>query len=155
MFDTLITVVGNVVDEPQLRATPAGRAVASFRIASTARRRDGDNFVDANTLYLTVTCWQEMAHNVATSIRKGQPVLVHGRVYTREYVKDEQKRANYEMTADAIGHNLARGSAEFKKSSPAFAVTSTALDEDGLPPDLTENFLAAEVLAAGGTDAPF
>lgn len=159
MFDTTITVVGNVVDDPQLRATTAGKAVASFRIASTSRRWDGHTYVDSKTLYLTVTCWEDMAHNVVTSIRKGQPVVVYGRVYTREYVKDEQKRINFEMTADAIGHNLARGNAEFTKMMRSVAVTSMAVDGDGLPPDLTDEFLAVEAMsdtiATTASDAPF
>jgi single-strand DNA-binding protein len=159
MFDTMITVVGNVVDDPQLRATPAGKAVASFRIASSSRRWDGQGFVDSKTLYLTVTCWQEMAHNVVTSVRKGQPVVVFGRVYTREYVKDEQKRLTVEMTAEAIGHNLARGSAEYTKATRSVGDTAMPVGDDAMTPDLADELPATDALgditATNAAEAPF
>jgi single-strand DNA-binding protein len=147
MFDTMITVVGNLVDDPKMRATPTGTPVASFRIASTSRRFDqlSGRHVDGNRLFLTVTCWQEMAANVASSLRKGQPVVVYGRLLSREYVKDEQARVTFEMTAEAVGPNLARGRADFTRASATRAVTSVAADSAGLPPDLTEEFLEAVV----------
>jgi len=146
MFDTMITVVGNLVDDPKLRHTATGTPVASFRIASTSRRFDqaSGRHVDGNRLFLTVTCWQEMAANVAGSLRKGQPVVVFGRLLSREYTKDEQVRVTFEMTAEAVGPNLARGRAEFTRST-ARAVTSVAADANGMPPDLTEEFLEAVV----------
>lgn len=139
MFDTLITVIGNVVDDPTLRTTHSGKSIASFRIASTSRRRDPESnqFVDADKFYATVVCWRDMAHHVASSVRKGQPVIVRGRIATREYTKDEQLRVNYEITADAVGHNLARGVTQFAKAARGFAVTSVATDGDGVPPDLS------------------
>jgi single-strand DNA-binding protein len=147
MFDTMITVVGNLVDDPKMRSTPTGTPVASFRIASTSRRFDkiSGGHVDGNRLFLTVTCWQEMAANVASSLRKGQPVVVYGRLLSREYVKDEQARVTFEMTAEAVGPNLARGRADFTRAGATRAVTSVAADSAGLPPDLTEEFLAAVV----------
>ena len=147
MFDTMITVVGNLVDDPKLRMTATGTPVASFRIASTSRRFDqaSGRHVDGNRLFLTVTCWQEMAANVASSLRKGQPVLVYGRLLSREYTKDEQARVTFEMTAEAVGPNLARGRAEFTRSTATRAVTSIAADANGMPPDLTEEFLEAVV----------
>jgi single-strand DNA-binding protein len=147
MFDTMITVVGNLVDDPKLRSTTTGTPVASFRIASTSRRFDqaSGRHVDGNRLFLTVTCWQEMAANVASSLRKGQPVLVYGRLLSREYTKDEQVRVTFEMTAEAVGPNLARGRAEFTRSTATRALTSVAADANGMPPDLTEEFLAAVV----------
>lgn len=147
MFDTMITVVGNLVDDPKLRTTATGTPVASFRIASTSRRFDqaSGRHVDGNRLFLTVTCWQEMAANVAGSLRKGQPVVVYGRLLSREYTKDEQVRVTFEMTAEAVGPNLARGRAEFTRSSAPRAITSVAADSSGLPPDLTEEFLESVV----------
>jgi single-strand DNA-binding protein len=147
MFDTMITVVGNLVDDPKLRSTTTGTPVASFRIASTSRRFDqaSGRHVDGNRLFLTVTCWQEMAANVASSLRKGQPVLVYGRLLSREYTKDEQVRVTFEMTAEAVGPNLARGRADFTRAGATRAVTSVAADSAGLPPDLTEEFLSAVV----------
>ncbi len=145
MYDTYITVVGNLVDDPSLRTTPNGHAVASFRIGSTARRRDAEgSFVDANKFFVSVTCWREMAENAAASLHRGDPVVVQGRISTRDYVKDEQTRVSYEMEADAIGHNLARGRSSFAKRAKPRAVTSVAVDEQGLPPDLTTERLEAE-----------
>ena len=147
MFDTMITVVGNLVDDPKLRATPTGTPVASFRIASTSRRYDqaSGRHVDGNRLFLTVTCWQEMADNVASSLYKGQPVVVYGRLLSREYIKDEQARVTFEMTAEAVGPNLARGRAEFTRVGANRVVTSVAADESGMPPDLTTEFLESVV----------
>ena len=147
MFDTMLTVVGNLVDDPKLRSTPTGTPVASFRIASTARRYDSTSrqHIDGNRLFLTVTCWQDMASNVAGSLRKGQPVVVYGRLLSREYIKDEQARVTFEMTAEAVGPNLARGRAEFTRSAPNRVVTSVPADEDGMPSDLTAEFLESMV----------
>ena len=147
MFDTMLTVVGNLVDDPKVRTTATGTPVASFRIASTARRFDqaSGRHVDGNRLFLTITCWQEMAANVASSLHKGQPVVVYGRLLSREYTKDEQVRVAYEMTAEAVGPNLARGRAEFTRSTATRAVTSVAADASGMPPDLTEEFLTSVV----------
>ena len=147
MFETMLTVVGNLVDDPKLRTTPTGTPVASFRIASTARRYDATSrqHVDGSRLFLTVTCWQEMAGNVANSLRRGQPVVVYGRLLSREYIKDEQTRITFEMTAEAVGPNLARGRAEFTRSAQNRAITSVLADDEGMPPDLTEEFLASVV----------
>jgi single-strand DNA-binding protein len=147
MYDTQITVVGNLVDDPKLRSTTTGTPVASFRIAATSRRFDQPTkqWVDNNRLFLTVTCWQDLANNVASSLRKGQPVLVQGRLVSREYVKDEQPRVTFEITADAVGPNLARGRAEFTRSTPSRVITSVAADDEGMPPDLTAEFLESVV----------
>src|ERR1700731_2769365 len=87
MNDTIMTVVGNVVDDPRMRMTKNGHGVANFRMASTSRRfdREHETYVDNSTLFVNVTCWRAMAENVAMSLRKGQPVIVTGRYYSREY----------------------------------------------------------------------
>jgi single-strand DNA-binding protein len=87
MNDTMITIVGNVVDEPKLRETKSGVKVLSFRIASTSRRydREQERWVDNESLFATVTCWRWLAENVAASLHKGQPVIATGKLYTREY----------------------------------------------------------------------
>lgn len=158
MFDTMVTVVGNVVDDPALRTANSGAQVASFRIASTARRFDRatEKYVDAGKLFLSVACWNEMAENAAQSVRKGQPIVVFGRLVTREYIKDEQPRVNYELTAEALGHNLARGRTDFTKTARSFAVTSVATDSDGLPPEVGEDYLVDDARAGAlvGAGAP-
>ena len=80
MNDVQMTIVGNVVDTPKLRRTKSGHYVANFRVASTPRRfdRETNAWTDGETLFVTVTCWRAMGENVAQSLRKGQPVIVHG-----------------------------------------------------------------------------
>jgi single-strand DNA-binding protein len=119
MNDTYITIVGNVVDEPRLRTTSSsGVPVLSFRVASTSRRLDRETgkWQDSDRLFATVTCWRALAQNVARSLKKGQPVIVTGRFYSREYTtKDETSRVSYEVDAAAIGHDLSRGISEFTR----------------------------------------
>lgn len=157
MNDTHITIVGNVVDEPRLRQTQSGVPVTSFRIGSTSRRfdRETGTWIDNERLFATVTCWRAMAQNVAMSLRKGQPVVVTGRFYSREYVKDEATRMSYELDALAIGHDLARGTSEFTKVARPYAVTSVEVDEHGIPADLTGERIDTVADALDATiDAP-
>ncbi len=153
MFDTYITIVGNVVDDPQLRQTHSGTSYLSFRVGSTARRRDGDSgaWVDGPRLFLGVKAWRGMAENAAASLRKGQPVMITGRLYCREYVKDETSRIVYEVDADAIGHDQSRGTSQFSKVTRPYALTSVEVDEGGLPvdPDDQATATAAELAAVG------
>jgi single-strand DNA-binding protein len=139
MNETPITIVGNVVDEPKLRETNSGVKVLSFRIASTSRRydRESERWTDISTMYATVTCWRWLAENVAASLRKGQPVIATGNIYTREYRVDETVRASYEMDAIAVGHDLARGRTEFTKFLRPRVMTQVETDSDGVPKDLT------------------
>lgn len=140
MNDTHVTIVGNVVDEPRLRETTQGIKVASFRIASTSRRfdRETERWVDNNSLFATVTCWRSMAENVAASLHKGQPVIVTGRFYSREYRTDETNRLSYELDADAVGHDLSRGETQFTRTRRPAVVTRVDVGADGLPDDLTD-----------------
>jgi single-strand DNA-binding protein len=138
MNDTYLTVSGNVVDEPKLRKTTTnGVTVLTFRVASTSRRRDVDTgqWGDRDTLFVNVTCWRSLATNVVESVYKGQPVVVHGRFYSRQYTKDEVSRVSYEIDAISVGHDMARGVSSFKKSVVEAAVTNIEVDEDGLPAD--------------------
>ena len=139
MNDTMITIVGNVVDEPKLRETKSGVKVLSFRIASTSRRydREQERWTDNESLFLTVTCWRWLAENVAASLHKGQPVIATGKVYTREYRVDEAVRASYEMDAEAVGHDMSRGQTQFTKNLRPVVRTRVETDADGVPPNLT------------------
>jgi single-strand DNA-binding protein len=152
MNDTYLTIVGNAVDDPKMRTTGAGIPVASFRIASTSRRlnHESKTWEDHERLFATVTCWRALAQNVAASLKKGQPVVVTGRFYSREYVKDEVSRMSYELDAIAVGHDLARGTSQFTKITRPHAVTSVDVDDDGIPADLTAERVATPALAAVG-----
>ena len=160
MNETMMTIVGNVVDNPRRRETRNGHVVTNFRIASTSRRydREQEKFIDDSTLYVTVTCWRGMGVNVDKSVRKGQPVLVYGRYYMREWKQDEQLRTSYELEAVAVGHDLARGTAEFTRvyqSAPPVTVTR---DERGLPADESDHWLGTasgeELVEAGEVEEP-
>ena len=145
MNDTLITIVGNVVDDPRSRTTGSGVPVASFRIASTSRKfnRETGLWEDNEKLFAKVTCWRAMAQNVAASLHKGQPVVVTGRFFAREYIKDEITRMSYELDAIAVGHDLARGTSQFTKVSRPYAVTTVEVDGDGIPVDPSEEPIEA------------
>jgi single-strand DNA-binding protein len=134
MYGTPITVVGNVVDDVVVKTTESGLARLSFRIASTARRKDRDTgqWGDGHKLFVNVTFWREFAENVAESLHKGDPVVVHGRIYSRQYVKDENSRVSYEIEPESIGHDLSRGVSSFVKRRRGFS-TAVEVDENGDP----------------------
>lgn len=111
MLDTQLTIVGNLVAAPRLSFTKDGLAVASFRLASTRRRFDrGTNeWRDLDTVFANVTCWRALAHNVAGSLKRGQSVIVHGRLSVRDYeTKEGQQRQSVDIDAIAVGADLAR-----------------------------------------------
>jgi single-strand DNA-binding protein len=128
MNDTTVTVVGNVVDNPQLRTTNSGIDVVNFRVASTARRRDKvtGEWGDGDSVYLSVTCWRDLGANVLQSVVKGDPVIVTGRLFTRRYERDGQPRSAYEVDALAVGLDLARGTATFRRTRSGAAATQAA-----------------------------
>jgi single-strand DNA-binding protein len=152
MFETTMTVVGNVVSDPRTRRTDKGVWVSNFRVASTSRRYDAalGRFVDGDTLFLNVTCWRALAENVEASVHKGNPVIVTGRIRMREYEKDEAKRLSYDLEATSVGLDLARGTAEFRKAQRPGASLSMAVDGDGLPADDSDRWLGLAGAAAGG-----
>ncbi|PZS30303.1 MAG: single-stranded DNA-binding protein [Pseudonocardiales bacterium] len=143
MFDTYMTIVGNVVDAPRMRLTKSGHAVTNFRVASTSRRFDTEHqrYVDNCTLYVNITCWRATAENVAFSVHKGQPVLVTGRFYSREYELNETKRISYELEASAVGHDLTRGTSEFRKVIRPSVTVNVEIDDDGIPADRSDHWL--------------
>ena len=134
MYGTNITVVGNVVDEVANKPTSSGLSRVSFRVASTQRRRDRESgqWVDGHKFFVNVTFWREFAENVAVSVRKGDPVIVSGRIFSRQYVRDESNHVAYELDPEAIGHDLARGTGAFTKRRRGMS-GSVELDADGMP----------------------
>ncbi|MFE5544588.1 single-stranded DNA-binding protein [Streptomyces sp. NPDC056534] len=118
--ETTITIVGNLVDDPELRFTPAGAAVAKFRIASTPRvfDRQTNEWKDGEGLFLTCSVWRQAAENVAESLSKGMRVIVQGRLKQRSYEDREQvKRTVYEVDVEEVGPSLLRASAKVTKSA--------------------------------------
>ncbi|MEH0520543.1 single-stranded DNA-binding protein [Streptomyces stelliscabiei] len=117
--ETVITIVGNLVDDPELRFTPSGVAVAKFRIASTPRVFDKqtNEWKDGESLFLTCSVWRKAAENVAESLARGVRVIVQGRLKQRSYEDKEQvKRTVYEIDVDEVGPTLARATAKVEKN---------------------------------------
>jgi single-strand DNA-binding protein len=118
--DTPITVVGNLVADPELRFTPAGQPVATFRIASTPRIRDNasNEWKDGDSLFLTCNVWRQAAENVAESLQRGMRVIVTGRLKQRNYeTKEGEKRTVYEVEVDDVGPSLRNASAKVNRAS--------------------------------------
>ncbi|WKK60552.1 single-stranded DNA-binding protein [Corynebacterium sp. P3-F1] len=118
--DTPITVVGNLVADPELRFTPTGLAVANFRIASTPRvyNRESGQWEDGEALFLTCNVWREAAENVAESLSKGMRVIVNGRLKQRSYQNREgENRTVFEVEADEVGPSLKYASANVSRNS--------------------------------------
>src|ERR1044072_4062772 len=117
--ETVITVVGNLVDDPELRFTPSVAAVAKFRVASTPRTfdRQTNEWKDGDSLFLTCSVWRQAAENVAESLSRGVRVIVQGRLKQRSYEDREGvKRTVYELDADEVGVSLARATAKVTKN---------------------------------------
>jgi len=107
--ETVITVVGNLVDDPELRFTPSGAAVANFRIASTPRTFDKqtNEWKDGDALFLSCSVWRQAAENVAESLQKGMRVVVQGRLKQRSYeTREGEKRTVVELEVDEVGPSL-------------------------------------------------
>jgi single-strand DNA-binding protein len=120
--DTQITIVGNLVGDPELRYTPTGTAVANFRVASTPKLRDNTTgeWKDGESLFLTCNIWRQAAENVAESLQRGMRVIVSGRLRQRSYeTKEGEKRTVYEVEVDDIGPSLRFASAKVVKSNRA------------------------------------
>jgi single-strand DNA-binding protein len=118
--DTQITIAGNLVDDPQLRYTPTGQAVANFRVASTPRFRDNASgeWKDGDSLFLSCNVWRQAAENVAESLQRGMRVIVQGRLRQRSYeTKEGEKRTVYEIEVDEVGPSLRNASAKVTRSS--------------------------------------
>jgi single-strand DNA-binding protein len=132
--DTIVTVVGNVADSPSRRNTQSG-TVTNFRLASTARRYDAGTaqFVDSGTFWVDVECWNALSNNVAGSISKGDPVIVHGTLTTHSWESDSGPRSKPRIKASAVGPNLAKGLSVFRRAGrapdPAVGVDSGATGE--------------------------
>jgi single-strand DNA-binding protein len=116
--ETIITVVGNLVDDPELRFTPSGAAVAKFRVASTPRLfdRETNEWKDGDSLFLTCSVWRQAAENAAESLQRGMRVIVQGRLKQRSYEDNEGvKRTVYELDVEEVGASLKNATAKVDK----------------------------------------
>ena len=117
--ETVITIVGNMVDDPELRFTPSGSAVANFKIASTPRTfdRNSNEWKDGEALFLRCAVWKEAAENVAESLTKGMRVVAQGRLKSRSYeTKEGEKRSVIEFEVDEIGPSLKYANAKVNRT---------------------------------------
>lgn len=117
--DTVITIVGNLVEDPNLRFTPSGQAVASFRIASTPRffDRQSGEWKDREALFLTCNVWRQAAENVAETLQRGMRVIVQGRLQQRSYeTREGEKRTVFEVEVEEVGPSLRNATAKVNKT---------------------------------------
>ncbi|MBF6075524.1 MULTISPECIES: single-stranded DNA-binding protein [Nocardia] len=118
--DTVITVIGNLTADPELRFTPAGQAVANFTVASTPRvfDRNSNEWKDGEALFLRCNIWREAAENVAESLTRGSRVIVSGRLKQRSYeTREGEKRTVVELEVDEVGPSLRYATAKVNKTS--------------------------------------
>lgn len=117
--DTTITIIGNLVDDPELRFTPSGAAVANFRIASTPRTFDkqSNEWKDGDALFLSCSVWRQAAENVAESLQRGMKVIVQGRLKQRSYeTKEGEKRTVIELDVEEVGPSLTFATAKVTRA---------------------------------------
>ena len=118
--DTIITIVGNLTGDPELRFTPSGAAVANFTVASTPRvyDRGTQQWKDGDTLFMRCSIWREAAENVAETLVKGARVIAQGRLVQRSYeTRDGEKRTQVELQVDEVGPSLRYASAKVTRNS--------------------------------------
>lgn len=129
MFETPVTIVGNVLNDPQIRRIMNDQTtVTNFKVATTARRFDRltNGWVDGVHLRVRVNCWRRLADNVKECVRRGDPVVVTGRLHSRDWIGEDQvHRVSYELDAVAVGHDLARGTGQFSRSRAQTGVSTT------------------------------
>jgi len=117
--DTVITIIGNITADPELRFTPSGAAVANFTVASTPRQfdRTSNEWKDGETLFMRCSVWRDAAENVAESLQRGTRVLVSGRLKSRSYeTKEGEKRTVIELDVDEVGPSLKYATAKVNRT---------------------------------------
>ncbi len=158
MFDTYITVVGTVLTRPDWKLlTKSNSVVASFRVASNSRRYDrgSDQWVDGPSLRIRVNCWRNLADGVANSIAVGDPVVVYGRIATRDWKSEEgEPRIAYEVEAITVGHDLTRGKANFeKRKHDPSSVIEDADSETRVNGEVAESISTLNAMRPGAIDS--
>lgn len=150
MNETQVTMLGNAVEDPVLRFGKSGQPFVTFRLASTVRRRDPATglFVDAGTNFVTVLAFRQLARNVAESVRKGQPVVVSGRLRVNQWSSGERTGTSVEIDAATVGHDLTRGVGRFTK------VRGGTFGEGSFPADVPGLRLASDVPAGTAPAEP-
>ena len=132
---TLITVVGNLVKDPEVKDLGAGKVLAKLRVASTERFQDSDgSWKDGDTAFYDVVCWRTLAENVAGSLSKGNKVIVHGKLKYREFVRKDGTKGNaFEIDATDVGQSMSIKTGSFSKSSNNIANATVSVSEEPDP----------------------
>ena len=132
---TLITVVGNLVKDPEVKDLGAGKVLAKLRVASTERFQDSDgSWKDGDTAFYDVVCWRTLAENVAGSLAKGNKVIVHGKLKYREFVRKDGTKGNaFEIDATDVGQSMSIKTGSFSKSSNNIANATVSVSEEPDP----------------------
>ncbi len=152
--ETTITIIGNLVDDPDLRFTPSGAAVANFRIASTPRTfdRQANEWKDGETLFVTCSVWRQAAENVAESLTRGARVIVQGRLKSRSYeTREGEKRTVFEIDADEVGPSLRSATAKVTRASRSGGTGGTG---GGAPGGGDDPWASGGSTSSGGSPAP-
>jgi single-strand DNA-binding protein len=158
--ETIITVVGNLTDDPELRFTPSGAAVANFTVASTPRTFDknSNEWVDQEAMFLRCSIWRQAAENVAESLQRGMRVVVQGRLKARTYeTREGEKRTVFEVEVDEIGPSLKFATAKVNRTSRqggGGGYSGGGGQSQGGQPAAGDDPWATPAPAAGGQGAP-
>jgi single-strand DNA-binding protein len=117
MTDTVIHMLGHAGTDVEHRQVGNGTDLSTFRLASTPRRfdRGANQFIDGTTTWITVQCWRSLAAHVRDSVRRGDPLIVVGKLKTEEWTKDDARHTRMVLEATAVGHDLSRGVSAFSK----------------------------------------
>ncbi len=159
--DTTITVVGNLCDDPELRFTPSGAAVAKFRVASTPRFMDkqSNEWKDGDPLFLSCTVWRQAAENVAESLQRGARVILSGRLKQRTYeTREGEKRTVIELEVDEIGPSLRYATAKVQKmnrSTTSGSGGGFGSAGSGAGPAVDDPWATATPASGGGATASY
>ncbi|MFG3258075.1 single-stranded DNA-binding protein [Streptomyces sp. NPDC048172] len=148
MNESHVTVVGNVATPVDYRVAASGVPVARFRLASTVRRFDQQSrsWADAFTSFFTVWAWRTLATNIASSVSRGEPVIVQGQLRVQENERDGKRYVSADLTASSVGHDLSRGTTAFVRVSQAKPGLTDATDRSGFAPHA---MAASGAVAAG------
>ena len=141
MNECLITVVGNIVNSPQRSRLPSGDGVTNFRMASTSRKfdRQSQAWTDSRTLFVDVECWDQLGGNVSSTLSKGDPVVVRGELYTHSWDTEQGRRSRPQIRAAHVGPDLARGTADFRRSARPALQAEPAGAPEGVPAEPDED----------------
>ena len=156
--ETVITVVGNLTADPELRFTPSGAAVASFTVASTPRNfdRQTNEWKDGEALFLRCSIWRQAAENVAESLQRGMRVVVTGRLKQRSFeTREGEKRTVIELDVDEVGPSLRYATAKVNRTQRGSSGGGYGADQGGAPADDPWASSGPAVASSGGySDEP-